>query len=173
MCRGCPTGFPIAGVAGDQQAALYGQDCTEAGDAKCTYGTGAFLLMNTGAEPRMSSRGLLTTVAWKLQAGPARGTAYALEGSAFVAGALVQWLRDGLGIIGAAAEIEALARVGAGLGRRHDRAGADRPGRAALAVGGARAHQRHHARHDAGPHRARGAGGDRAAERGSGFGDAG
>ncbi|HVT09071.1 MAG TPA: glycerol kinase GlpK [Polyangia bacterium] len=107
---GLPDGIPIAGVAGDQQAALYGQDCTEAGDAKCTYGTGAFLLMNTGAEPRMSSRGLLTTVAWTLDAGPARGTAYALEGSAFVAGALVQWLRDGLGIIGSAAEIESLAR---------------------------------------------------------------
>ncbi|MFL5306635.1 MAG: glycerol kinase GlpK [Polyangia bacterium] len=107
---GLPDGIPIAGVAGDQQAALYGQDCTEAGDAKCTYGTGAFLLMNTGAEPRMSSRGLLTTVAWNLQAGPARGTAYALEGSAFVAGALVQWLRDGLGIIAAAAEVEPLAR---------------------------------------------------------------
>ncbi|MES1209181.1 MAG: glycerol kinase GlpK, partial [Pseudomonadota bacterium] len=107
---GLPDGIPIAGVAGDQQAALYGQDCTEAGDAKCTYGTGAFLLMNTGPEPRMSSRGLLTTVAWTLEAGPAPGTAYALEGSAFVAGALVQWLRDGLGIIGAAAEIEPLAR---------------------------------------------------------------
>ncbi|HVV16768.1 MAG TPA: glycerol kinase GlpK [Polyangia bacterium] len=107
---GLPDGIPIAGVAGDQQAALYGQDCTEAGDAKCTYGTGAFLLMNTGAAPRMSSRGLLTTVAWTLEAGPAPGTAYALEGSAFVAGALVQWLRDGLGIIGAASEIEPLAR---------------------------------------------------------------
>jgi glycerol kinase len=107
---GLPDGIPIAGVAGDQQAALYGQDCTEAGDAKCTYGTGAFLLMNTGPEPRMSSRGLLTTVAWTLEAGPAPGTAYALEGSAFVAGALVQWLRDGLGIIGAASDIEPLAR---------------------------------------------------------------
>ncbi len=107
---GLPDGIPIAGLAGDQQAALYGQDCTEPGDAKCTYGTGAFLLMNTGAEPRLSSRGLLTTVAWRLEAGPATGTAYALEGSAFVAGALVQWLRDGLGIIGSASEIEALAR---------------------------------------------------------------
>ena len=107
---GLPDGIPIAGLAGDQQAALFGQDCTDAGDAKCTYGTGAFLLMNTGAEPRLSSRGLLTTVAWRLEAGPAPGTAYALEGSAFVAGALVQWLRDGLGIIGAASEIEALAR---------------------------------------------------------------
>jgi len=107
---GLPDGIPITGLAGDQQAALYGQDCTEPGDAKCTYGTGAFLLMNIGPEPRLSSRGLLTTVGWRLEAGPASGTTYALEGSAFVAGALVQWLRDGLGIIGSAAEIEPLAR---------------------------------------------------------------
>jgi len=107
---GLPDGTPIAGLAGDQQAALFGQDCTDPGDAKCTYGTGAFLLMNIGPEPRLSTRGLLTTVAWRLEAGPAQRTAYALEGSAFVAGALVQWLRDGLGIIAAAAEIEPLAR---------------------------------------------------------------
>jgi glycerol kinase len=107
---GLPDGIPIAGLAGDQQAALFGQDCTESGDAKCTYGTGAFLLMNIGPEPRLSTRGLLTTVAWRLEAGPNRGTTYALEGSAFVAGALVQWLRDGLGIIASAPEVEALAR---------------------------------------------------------------
>jgi glycerol kinase len=108
---GLPDGIPIAGVAGDQQAALFGQDCTEAGDAKCTFGTGAFLLMNVGAEPRPSTHGLLTTVAWTLEVPGARpATAYALEGSAFVAGALVQWLRDGLGLIGAAPEIEPLAR---------------------------------------------------------------
>ena len=107
---GLPDGIPIAGVAGDQQAALFGQDCTEPGDAKCTFGTGAFLLMNIGAEPRPSKRGLLTTVAWTLDTDAARGTAYAFEGSAFIAGALVQWLRDGLGLIGAAPEIEALAR---------------------------------------------------------------
>jgi glycerol kinase len=106
---GLPDGIPIAGVAGDQQAALFGQDCTEPGDAKCTFGTGAFLLMNVGAEPRMSSRGLLSTVAWTLETPSARGTAYALEGSAFVAGALVQWLRDGPGIIAKAPEVEALA----------------------------------------------------------------
>jgi glycerol kinase len=106
---GLPDGIPIAGVAGDQQAALYGQDCTEPGDAKCTFGTGAFLLMNVGAEPRASSRGLLSTVAWTLDTETARGTAYALEGSAFIAGALVQWLRDGLGIIEKAADVEALA----------------------------------------------------------------
>ena len=107
---GLPDGIPIAGLAGDQQAALFGQDCTDPGDAKCTFGTGAFLLMNIGPEPRLSTRGLLTTVAWRLEAGPAQRTAYALEGSAFVAGALVQWLRDGLGIIAAAPEIEPLAR---------------------------------------------------------------
>jgi glycerol kinase len=107
---GLPDGVPIAGLAGDQQAALYGQDCTEPGDAKCTFGTGAFLLMNIGPEPRLSSRGLLTTVAWELDAGASRGSTYALEGSAFVAGALVQWLRDGLGIIASAPEVEALAR---------------------------------------------------------------
>jgi len=107
---GLPDCIPITGVAGDQQAALYGQDCTEAGDAKCTFGTGAFLLMNVGPEPVLSTRGLLTTVAWTLDASAARKTAYALEGSAFIAGALVQWLRDGLGIIASASEVEALAR---------------------------------------------------------------
>ena len=108
---GLPDGIPITGVAGDQQAALYGQDCTEPGDAKCTFGTGAFLLMNVGPEPRASTRGLLTTVAWTLDvAGAGSSTAYALEGSAFVAGALVQWLRDGLGLIASASEIEPLAR---------------------------------------------------------------
>jgi glycerol kinase len=111
---GLPDGIPITGVAGDQQAALYGQDCTDPGDAKCTYGTGAFLLMNIGPHPRPSARGLLTTVAWTLDPPPAAetpsSTAYAFEGSAFIAGALVQWLRDGLGLIAAASEIEPLAR---------------------------------------------------------------
>ena len=107
---GLPDGIPIAGIAGDQQAALFGQACFEAGDAKCTYGTGAFLLMNTGSRPVPSTRGLLTTVGWKLGAGAEAGeVAYALEGSAFIAGAAVQWLRDGLGIIKSASEIEALA----------------------------------------------------------------
>src|SRR6185369_5280603 len=90
--RGLPDGIPVCGIAGDQQAALFGQACFRPGDAKCTYGTGAFLLQNVGAEPLVSQHGLLTTVAWKI--GPE--TAYALEGSAFVAGAAVQWLRDGL-----------------------------------------------------------------------------
>ncbi|MGA2450409.1 MAG: glycerol kinase GlpK [Polyangiaceae bacterium] len=101
-----PDGIAIAGMAGDQQAALFGQACFERGDAKCTYGTGAFVLMNVGSEPRPSAHGLVSTVAWRI--GPR--TTYALEGSAFVAGAAVQWLRDGLGVIRSAAEIEALAR---------------------------------------------------------------
>jgi glycerol kinase len=101
-----PDGVPIAGIAGDQQAALFGQACFDVGDAKCTYGTGAFVLVNVGERPIASKFGLLTTVAWK-----AGGrVAYALEGSAFVAGAAVQWLRDGLGVIKSAAEIEELAR---------------------------------------------------------------
>jgi glycerol kinase len=102
---GVPDGVPIAGMAGDQQAALFGQACFAPGEAKCTYGTGAFLLMNTGEQPMPSRRGLLTTVGWRVGG----EVAYALEGSAFVAGAMVQWLRDGLGIIRSAAEIEALA----------------------------------------------------------------
>jgi glycerol kinase len=108
--RGVPgvrDGVPIAGLAGDQQSALFGQACFAPGDAKCTYGTGAFILMNTGATAVASRSGLLTTVAWQLAGGEVR---YALEGSAFIAGAAVQWLRDGLGIIAAAADIEALAR---------------------------------------------------------------
>jgi glycerol kinase len=104
---GLPDGIPIAGMAGDQQAALFGQTCFEVGDAKCTYGTGAFLLMNTGTKPVPSKSGCLTTIAWRLGDGP---TIYALEGSAFIAGAAVQWLRDGLGIIKSSSEVEALAR---------------------------------------------------------------
>ena len=98
----------IAGVAGDQQAALFGQTCFEPGDVKNTYGTGAFLLMNTGKEAPFSRSGLLTTVAWSR--GPSLSdTLYALEGSVFVAGAVVQWLRDELGLISTAPESEALA----------------------------------------------------------------
>ncbi|MBW2623373.1 MAG: glycerol kinase GlpK [Deltaproteobacteria bacterium] len=102
---GLPDGIPIAGLAGDQQAALFGQACFTPGQAKCTYGTGAFLLMNTGDTPVPSRSGLLTTLAWKING----QATYALEGSAFVAGAAVQWLRDGLQIIESAPEIEALA----------------------------------------------------------------
>ncbi|MBK5306834.1 MAG: glycerol kinase GlpK [Frankiaceae bacterium] len=97
--------LPIAGIAGDQQAALFGQGCYDAGRSKCTYGTGSFVLVNTGGTPVLSDR-LLTTVAWMH---PDRSLSYALEGSVFVTGAAVQWLRDGLQIIGSAAEVESLA----------------------------------------------------------------
>ena len=96
---------PIAGIAGDQQAALFGQMCTEPGSVKNTYGTGCFLLMNTGEKPILSKNNLLTTVAWKI----GDTVNYALEGSIFVGGSVVQWLRDGLGIIRSSSEIEALA----------------------------------------------------------------
>jgi len=109
-----PDGVPIAGIAGDQQAALFGQACFAPGDAKCTYGTGAFLVVNTGTERVRSAHGLLSTVAWQigdhLAGGTAPRVAYALEGSCFIAGAAVQWLRDGLGLIRSSAEIESLAR---------------------------------------------------------------
>ena len=96
---------PIAGIAGDQQAALFGQMCTEPGSVKNTYGTGCFMLMNSGQKPIMSSNNLLTTVAWKI----GDTVNYALEGSIFVAGSVVQWLRDGLGIIRSSSEVEELA----------------------------------------------------------------
>jgi glycerol kinase len=96
---------PIAGIAGDQQAALFGQMCTAPGSVKNTYGTGCFLLMNTGTKPILSKNNLLTTVAWKI----GDTVNYALEGSIFVGGSVVQWLRDGLGIIRSSSEIEALA----------------------------------------------------------------
>src|SRR6185312_12840126 len=95
---------PIAGMAGDQQAALFGQACFQPGTAKNTYGTGCFMLLNTGDELVPSEKGLLTTVAWKI----GRRTSYALEGSVFVAGAAVQWLRDGLKAIQASADVERL-----------------------------------------------------------------
>ena len=96
---------PVSGIAGDQQAALFGQMCTEQGAVKNTYGTGCFLLMNTGEKPIVSKNNLLTTIAWKLDG----RVTYALEGSIFVAGSVVQWLRDGLGIIRSSSEVEALA----------------------------------------------------------------
>ena len=97
--------IPIAGVAGDQQAALFGQMCTQPGMVKNTYGTGCFMLMNTGEKPVASTNNLLTTVAWKVNG----ITNYALEGSVFIAGAVVQWLRDGLGVIKTSQEVEVLA----------------------------------------------------------------
>ncbi|MCB9882681.1 MAG: glycerol kinase GlpK [Planctomycetes bacterium] len=102
---GLPDGIPIAGIAGDQHAALFGQACFTPGDAKCTFGTGAFLLMNTADRIVRSEHGLITTLAWKLP----NSTTYALEGSAFIAGAAVSWLRDGLGIIESASEVDDLA----------------------------------------------------------------
>ncbi len=108
-CEGLPTGIPIGGVAGDQQAALFGQACHEPGMAKNTYGTGCFMLMNTGERAVTSQHRLISTVAWRLGSKHGAKTHYALEGSVFIGGAAVQWLRDGLGIIGSSAEIEALA----------------------------------------------------------------
>jgi glycerol kinase len=98
-------GIPIAGMAGDQQAALFGQMCTQEGMIKNTYGTGCFIMMNTGAQAKDSQNNLLTTIAWKL----GDQVTYALEGSIFIAGAVVQWLRDGLGCITRSQEVEALA----------------------------------------------------------------
>ncbi len=97
--------IPVAGIAGDQQSALFGQVCTKPGMVKNTYGTGCFMLMNTGTKPITSKNKLLTTVAWRIGG----RTEYALEGSVFIAGAAIQWLRDGLGIIKTAPEVEALA----------------------------------------------------------------
>jgi glycerol kinase len=101
-----PDGVPIAGVAGDQHAALFGQACFAEGEGKCTYGTGAFVLVNTGPRPIESRFGLLTTPAWQI----GDRVTYALEGATFVAGAAVQWLRDGLKLIARAADVEPLAR---------------------------------------------------------------
>ena len=103
-----PDGLPIAGIAGDQQASLVGQGCLREGQAKCTYGTGAFLLAHTGATAVPSTRGLITTAAANLDGGAPQ---YALEGSVFVAGAAVQWFRDGLEAIGAAHEVGGLAEL--------------------------------------------------------------
>ncbi|GEO05198.1 glycerol kinase [Adhaeribacter aerolatus] len=100
------TRIPIAGIAGDQQAALFGQMCTKPGMVKNTYGTGCFMLMNIGDKPILSNNQLVTTVAWKING----QVQYALEGSIFIAGAVVQWLRDGLGIISHSAEVEELAQ---------------------------------------------------------------
>jgi glycerol kinase len=105
--RGLLEGVPVASALGDQQAALFGQTCFAPGEGKCTYGTGSFLLVNTGERPVMSNSGLLTTVAYRVGDAP---PVYALEGAIAVAGSLVQWVRDNLGLISHAAEIETLAR---------------------------------------------------------------
>jgi glycerol kinase len=108
VAGGALAGVPVAAALGDQQAALFGQTCFAPGEAKCTYGTGSFLLLNTGTEPVVSRHGLLTTVGYRIGGQPA---AYALEGAIAVTGALVQWLRDNLGLIDAADEVEGLART--------------------------------------------------------------
>ena len=100
------TAVPIAGMAGDQQASLFGQGCFSTGMVKNTYGTGCFMLMNIGSQPKLSNNRLITTVAWQRRDG---GRDYALEGSVFIGGAVVQWLRDGLGFIRSSGEVEALA----------------------------------------------------------------
>lgn len=105
ITTGLIEGVPIAGIAGDQQAALFGQMCTKPGMAKCTYGTGAFMLLNIGSEPKASQHRLLTTVAWKI----GNDVEYAFEGSMLMAGAVVQWLRDDLQMIRSSAEVEELA----------------------------------------------------------------
>ena len=105
---GALTGVPVASALGDQQAALFGQTCFHPGEAKCTYGTGSFLLLNTGATPVVSRHGLLTTVGYRIGTEP---PAYALEGAIAVTGSLVQWLRDNLGLISTAPEVEDLART--------------------------------------------------------------
>ncbi len=102
---GIPDGVPVTGLAGDQQSALFGQACFTKGAVKCTYGTGAFILANTGKAPIYSKHGLLTSVAWKL----GKETTYCVEGSAFIAGAAVQWARDGMKMIAKSSDIEALA----------------------------------------------------------------
>jgi glycerol kinase len=102
-----PDGIPVTGIAGDQQAALFGQACFDVGEAKCTFGTGSFLLMNTGEKRLTSQAGLLTTAAWRLKG--AKQIVYALEGGAFICGAAVQFLRDQLGFIKESKEIEKLA----------------------------------------------------------------
>ena len=107
VCLNTLNGVPLAGVLGDQQAALVGQTCFQPGEAKNTYGTGCFLLLNTGTEPVLSKHGLLTTIAYQFGKEPAR---YALEGSVAITGALVQWMRDNLGLIQSSADIETLAR---------------------------------------------------------------
>ena len=153
---GLVQGIPICGVAGDQQAALFGQCCFHAGQAKNTYGTGCFLLMHTGHEACASEHGLVTTVA--ASAPNAGDTEYALEGSVFMAGALIQWLRDELGIIDSVAETDAIARHDR---RRLRRARVHGPGRPLVGCRRPRCHFGSHPRRRARPHRAGSVGVDR------------
>ena len=151
--------IPIAGIAGDQQAALFGQACFEPGMAKNTYGTGCFLLMNTGTTPLAFSNRLLTTIAWETT-----GLIYALEGAVFVGGAVVQWLRDGLGIIARSADSRRWQRVSR-IPAASSRARLHRTRQPALGCVRARNDGRVVAGHDTGAHRPRRAGSDRFSER--------
>ena len=141
LCAGRFSGVAISGALGDQHGALLGQACLHPGDAKNTYGTGCFLLMNTGDKPHFSEHGLITTLAYKLGDAP---PVYALEGSIAIAGALVQWLRDNLGIIQSSRDIEALGGKRSRQWRRLFRAGFLRALRAALARRRARRDRRAH-----------------------------
>ena len=154
-CAGRFSGVAISGALGDQHGALLGQACLHPGDAKNTYGTGCFLLMNTGDKPHFSEHGLITTLAYKLGDAP---PVYALEGSIAIAGALVQWLRDNLGIIQSSKDIEALAAERSRQWRRLFRAGFFRALRAALARRRARRDRGSHALFHKGSYRARGVG---------------
>ena len=147
-------GIAIAGIAGDQQAALFGQFCWSAGEAKNTYGTGCFLLQNIGTEFVRSKHRLITTLA----ASAEQRLEYALEGSIFIGGAVVQWLRDNLKLIGSSAEVEALAASVPDTGRRGVCAGVCGPGRAALGSACQRPAHRPAPRHHAGTHCAGGSG---------------
>ena len=144
-------GIPLAGIAGDQQAALFGQRCIRPGLTKNTYGTGCFMLQNTGRRAVPSSNRLVTTVAWKI----GDTTEYALEGSVFVGGAVVQWLRDGLGLIRKSQDIEVLAEVRPRQRRRLFRSRVRRTRRAALGFLRARLNVRTDPRHDSRPSRPR------------------
>ena len=154
-------GVSIAAALGDQQAALFGQCCFTPGEAKCTYGTGSFLLLNTGTDIVRSSHGLLTTVGYKIGDD---APVYALEGSIAITGSLVQWFRDNLGLINSAAGDRDARADRRGQRRLLHRAGLLRAVRPALAVRGARDHRRAHLVHHQGPPGPRGAGGDRLAD---------
>ena len=147
---------PVAGILGDQQAATFGQACLDVGTAKNTYGTGNFMLLNTGEEIVASKNGLLTTVCYQL--GDAKPV-YALEGSIAVTGSLVQWLRDNLGLIKDAKEVEALAATVDDNGGAYFVPAFSGPLRAALATRRARCARRPHALRQQGSHRASGPGG--------------
>jgi glycerol kinase len=153
---------PVSGIAGDQQAALFGQACVEPGMTKNTYGTGSFVLTNLGPKLPEPVDGLLTTIAWSLAPGE---VTYAMEGAIFVTGAAVQWLRDGLGVIERAAETEPLATSVPDTGGVFVVPSVHRPRLAVVGSVCARNHRRHYSGNDARTHCARGGGGDGIADR--------